>query len=300
MGASGWARGGRWRVSTTRGRGWRCGRPWQGPGPGRSRRRAGGALDAGLAPRGGAEAGLAGIERTASVASDNASTTAVESGPRRRPDRALDEVEDAVARVRSDLPRTVSEPIARRLGVTGPPVLTCAASDLMRSIEGLSWHGDDSVAHALQTVEGVGKIERRGPRDPREPGPRPAGRARPRPARRPRHAGEPARDHLRRLDRALGIGGRDRARRALRHRRRPDRRRVRGPAVSIRHARLAPAARRHARHGRGEEMWLRGACLPGASRPATLGRDAWPRAPRSIRPRRGRGPRRGARWPRRR
>src|SRR5271168_2737015 len=77
-------------------------------------------------------------------------------------DRALNDVKDAIAKIRSDLPRTIDEPIVNRIDIEGLPIVTYAASAPGMSIEDLSWFVDDTVARALQSVKGVGSVTRSG------------------------------------------------------------------------------------------------------------------------------------------
>ncbi|MGL4443032.1 MAG: efflux RND transporter permease subunit, partial [Alsobacter sp.] len=77
-------------------------------------------------------------------------------------DRALNDVKDAVARIRADLPRTVDEPIVQRIDIAGLPIVTYAASAPAMSPEDLSWFVDDVVVRDLQSIKGVSKVERIG------------------------------------------------------------------------------------------------------------------------------------------
>src|SRR5271165_5393896 len=77
-------------------------------------------------------------------------------------DRALNDVKDQIAKIRSDLPRTIDEPIISRIDIEGLPIVTYAASAPGLSVEQLSWFIDDSVARDLQSIHGVGEVERFG------------------------------------------------------------------------------------------------------------------------------------------
>ena len=77
-------------------------------------------------------------------------------------DRALNDVKDQIAKIRSDLPRTIDEPIVSRIQVEGLPFVTYAASAPGMTAEQLSWFVDDSVARELQSVKGVGEVKRFG------------------------------------------------------------------------------------------------------------------------------------------
>ena len=77
-------------------------------------------------------------------------------------DRALNDVKDAIAKIRSDLPRTIDEPVVSRVDIEGLPIVTYAASAPGMSVEQLSWFVDDSVARDLQSIRGVGEVKRFG------------------------------------------------------------------------------------------------------------------------------------------
>ena len=77
-------------------------------------------------------------------------------------DRALNDVKDQIAKIRSDLPRTIDEPIVSRIDVEGLPIVTYAASAPGMSVEQLSWFIDDTVARDLQSIRGVGEVKRFG------------------------------------------------------------------------------------------------------------------------------------------
>ena len=77
-------------------------------------------------------------------------------------DRALNDVKDQIAKIRTDLPRTIDEPIISRVDIEGLPIVTYAASAPGLSVEQLSWFIDDTVARDLQSIRGVGEVKRFG------------------------------------------------------------------------------------------------------------------------------------------
>ena len=77
-------------------------------------------------------------------------------------DRALNDVKDKLAKIRTELPRTIDEPIVNRIDVEGLPIVTYAASAPGLTVEQLSWFIDDTVARDLQSVKGVGEVKRNG------------------------------------------------------------------------------------------------------------------------------------------
>jgi multidrug efflux pump subunit AcrB len=77
---------------------------------------------------------------------------------------ALDDVRDAISRVRADLPAALDEPVVTRVNLAGTPMLTytIAATDGARDEESLSWFVDHAVTKALLSVRGVGAVSRVG------------------------------------------------------------------------------------------------------------------------------------------
>ncbi|WP_163614888.1 efflux RND transporter permease subunit, partial [Klebsiella pneumoniae] len=69
-------------------------------------------------------------------------------------DRALNDVKDAVTRVRANLPQNVTEPLIQRVDVIGLPIVTYAAISPGKTPEQLSYFVDDVVKRALQGVRG--------------------------------------------------------------------------------------------------------------------------------------------------
>ena len=110
-------------------------------------------------------AGITGVNHISSTVSDSMSSTVIEFDLSTDSDRALNDVKDAVARVRGTLPESISEPIVQRLDVTGMPIMTLAVSDPTQSIEDLSHFVDDVLSRELQGVSGLGEISRLGGAD---------------------------------------------------------------------------------------------------------------------------------------
>ncbi|MGL4397224.1 MAG: efflux RND transporter permease subunit [Hyphomicrobium sp.] len=109
-----------------------------------------------------AVANLTGVKHVVSTLTDGASTTAIEFRLEIDTDRALNDVKDAIEKIRAELPRNIDEPIINRIDVEGQSILTYAASSPGMTLEQLSWHVDDIVKRRLQALKGVGRIERYG------------------------------------------------------------------------------------------------------------------------------------------
>jgi multidrug efflux pump subunit AcrB len=106
--------------------------------------------------------GVEGIRHISSSITDGLSVTTVQFALETNTDRALNDVKDAVTRVRANLPQNVNEPLIQRVDVIGLPIVTYAAISPGKTPEQLSWFVDDVVKRALQGVRGVAQVERIG------------------------------------------------------------------------------------------------------------------------------------------
>ena len=107
-------------------------------------------------------ANITGVKHITSTLTDGTSSTVIEFKLETNTDRALNDVKDAIAKVRGDLPRTIDEPVIERIDVEGQAILTFAATSPGMTLEQLSWHVDDVVKRRLQATTGVGRVERYG------------------------------------------------------------------------------------------------------------------------------------------
>jgi hydrophobe/amphiphile efflux-1 (HAE1) family protein len=107
-------------------------------------------------------AGVNGIKHIVSTIAEGVSTTTIQFRLEVDTDRALNDVKDAIAKIRADLPRTIDEPIIQRVDIEGLPVLSYAVAAPAMTPEELSWFVDDTVARQLQGVKGVGSVQRVG------------------------------------------------------------------------------------------------------------------------------------------
>ncbi len=109
-----------------------------------------------------AVASLPQINKLISTVVEGASTTYIEFRIGRDVNEALDEVRDAVTRIRSDLPLDVEEPIVQKITITGGSLLTYAVSSDSLGEDELSWFVDNDISKALYAVNGVGQVRRSG------------------------------------------------------------------------------------------------------------------------------------------
>lgn len=75
---------------------------------------------------------------------------------------AVDDVRDAVSRVRSDLPTDLRDPVISKVELSGLPIITYTVASSRMDDEALSWFVDNEVTKALLSVRGVGKVGRVG------------------------------------------------------------------------------------------------------------------------------------------
>jgi multidrug efflux pump subunit AcrB len=106
--------------------------------------------------------GVEGVRHISSSITDGISSTVIEFRLETNTDRALNDIKDAVTRVRGNLPRDVNEPLIQRVDVVGLPIVTYAAISPGKTPEQLSWFVDDIVKRSLQGVRGVAQVERIG------------------------------------------------------------------------------------------------------------------------------------------
>src|SRR3569833_3454042 len=109
-----------------------------------------------------AVSGVEGVRHISSQITDGVSVTTIQFALETNTDRALNDVKDAVPRVRSNLPQNVTAPLIQRVDVIGLPIVTYAAISPGKTPEQLSYFVDDVVKRALQGVRGVAQVERIG------------------------------------------------------------------------------------------------------------------------------------------
>lgn len=110
----------------------------------------------------GAVRSVADVRTISSRASEGYSATMVEFQIGTPIDRALNDVRDAVSKVRADLPDGVDEPQVTRIDVEGGAIAYYAVVTTERSPEQLSWFVDNTVSKRLLAIPGVAQASRGG------------------------------------------------------------------------------------------------------------------------------------------
>src|SRR5690606_38655984 len=112
-----------------------------------------------------AVAGIESVKDIMSTVTDGSSVTSVLFEIEKPTNQALQDVKDAIDRIRSDLPASIEEPVVTKIDVEGQAIQTFAVSSPNMTLEELSWFVDDKVKRALQGQPGIGKIDRFGGAD---------------------------------------------------------------------------------------------------------------------------------------
>lgn len=77
-------------------------------------------------------------------------------------DRAVSDVRDAVANIRSDLPDGILEPQVQRVDISGDPIAYYSAEAVDMTLEELSWYVDNIVSKRLRGIDGMAQVARDG------------------------------------------------------------------------------------------------------------------------------------------
>jgi hydrophobe/amphiphile efflux-1 (HAE1) family protein len=105
---------------------------------------------------------VTGIDHIRSTITDGNSLTTIEFQLDRDTQQAVDDVRDAVSRIRTTLPTEMEDPVISRITTAGSPVLTYGVYSPTMSEEELSWFVDLTVSRELSSIEGMGAIKRVG------------------------------------------------------------------------------------------------------------------------------------------
>ncbi len=110
----------------------------------------------------GAVAGIGNVKSIVSFVREGSSVTNVEFHIGTPVDRAVNDVRDAVTRIRSDLPEGILEPQVQRIDIEGGAIAYVAVKSTAMSLEELSWFVDNTVAKRLTAIPGVAQVSRSG------------------------------------------------------------------------------------------------------------------------------------------
>ena len=106
--------------------------------------------------------GITGVDEVTSYVSEGNSQTTVQFTIGTPVDRAVNDVREAVSRVRSELPDGILEPQITRVDIAGGPLAYFSVEAVDMTLEQLSWFVDDRVAKRLLAIEGMAQVRRGG------------------------------------------------------------------------------------------------------------------------------------------
>lgn len=105
---------------------------------------------------------MQGIKHIKSAISDGEVRITVEFRLEKPVREAVDDVRDAVSRVRANLPASLRDPVIRKAELAGTPILTYTVASGSMDDEALSWFVDNRIGKTLLAVPGVGSVARVG------------------------------------------------------------------------------------------------------------------------------------------
>ncbi|MDP3540313.1 MAG: efflux RND transporter permease subunit [Azonexus sp.] len=105
---------------------------------------------------------LQGIKHIYTKVQDGTATVTVEFRLEKPTQEAVDDVRDAVSRIRADLPGDIKDPVISKVNLSGAPILTYTVASSRMDDEALSWFVDNAVTKALLSARGVGAVSRVG------------------------------------------------------------------------------------------------------------------------------------------
>lgn len=105
---------------------------------------------------------IQGIKHIYSNLTDGEVNIVVEFSLERSIQEALDDVRDAVSRIRADLPSELRDPVIQKVELSGSPILTYTLASPKMDNESLSWFVDNQITKKLLSVRGVGAVTRVG------------------------------------------------------------------------------------------------------------------------------------------
>src|SRR4051812_26913256 len=106
--------------------------------------------------------GLNGVDEINSTITEGNSQTFVNFALGTPTDRAVNDVRNAVAQIRGNLPDGIVEPQITRVDAEDEPIMVMSAHTADMTLEQLSWYVDNTVAKRLLSVEGIAAVQRGG------------------------------------------------------------------------------------------------------------------------------------------
>ncbi len=109
-----------------------------------------------------AVAGLGDIDVITTTVNDGVTVTTIQFVFGTNTDRAVNDVRNAVEKIRQDLPQDAQDPVVTRVDFAGGAVVVYAVSAPSMNAEELSWFVDNDLAKELLSLRGVSQVQRSG------------------------------------------------------------------------------------------------------------------------------------------
>ena len=106
--------------------------------------------------------GVNGVDEITSRVVEGQSSTTVQFTIGTPVDRAVNDVRDAIANIRSDLPQGILQPQVQRMDISGGPIAYMSVQAVDMTLEQLSWFVDNTVAKRLLAIPGMAQVRRSG------------------------------------------------------------------------------------------------------------------------------------------
>jgi multidrug efflux pump subunit AcrB len=106
--------------------------------------------------------GITGVDEINSTVREGNSTTFVSFQLGTPTDRAVNDVRNAVAQIRSNLPEGILEPQITRVDAEDEPIMVMSAETTDMTLEQLSWYIDNTISKRLLGVSGIAAVSRGG------------------------------------------------------------------------------------------------------------------------------------------
>lgn len=107
-------------------------------------------------------ASLGSVKHVYSTIEDGTASISVEFELEKDVSEAVNDVRDAISRIRSDLPSDMRDPVISKVNTSGRPILTYSVSSSQLDEQDLSWFIDNDISKILLAVPGVGRVSRIG------------------------------------------------------------------------------------------------------------------------------------------
>ncbi|MEB3197884.1 MAG: efflux RND transporter permease subunit [Candidatus Sericytochromatia bacterium] len=106
--------------------------------------------------------GISGLDHTTSTVTEGLSTTVCEFKIGTKTDVAMNDVRDAITKIRQTLPADINEPSITHPNFSGEPFITYTVASTRRPVAEISRMIDEEITRALLAVPGVSQVRRSG------------------------------------------------------------------------------------------------------------------------------------------